>query len=280
MHQGNRPPMAGQNAGFLSKSFEPYRIADDPNADDFRVRGLETPPELTVSRMGQRFDLLKSMESSWQGSSRTVEGMTQLKHRAHGLLRSTNSQRAFDLSNESVATRELYGRHKFGQTMLLARRLVEAQVPLITVNWSKLNADQWDTHKKNYPTLREKLLPPFDQGFAAFIEDLHQRGLLDETLVICLGEFGRTPKINKDAGRDHWPDCYSVVMSGGDIQRGVILGASDRQAAYPVTDPIAPWDLAATMYHLLGIEPDLHIYDRLRRPFKLSQGRIVKELLV
>jgi len=280
MHQGARPPMAGQNAGFLSKSFEPYRIAADPNADDFRVSGLESPQDLSISRMERRFNLLRSMETAWNSRSRAAEGMAQLKRRAHGLLRSTKSQRAFDLSKELPTIRDLYGRHKFGQTMLLARRLVDAQVPLITVNWSKLNADQWDTHKKNYPTLREKLLPPFDQGFAAFLQDLDQRGLLDETLVICLGEFGRTPKINKDGGRDHWPDCYSVVMAGGGIRRGVVFGASDRKAAYPLTDPIAPWDLAATMYHLLGVDPHVHIHDRLRRPFKLTQGRVIKELLV
>ena len=162
--------------------------------------------------------------------------------------------------------------------MLLARRLVEAEVPLITLNWSKLNADQWDTHKNNYPKLKE-LLPPLDQGLAAFLEDLDQHGLLDSTLVVCLGEFGRTPRMNKDAGRDHWPDCYSIVLAGGGIQRGITFGASDDHAAYPASNPVAPWDLAATIYHLLGVDPQIHLRDRLQRPFQLSQGRIVEGLL-
>jgi uncharacterized protein (DUF1501 family) len=222
---------------------------------------------------------MKSLDQHWRrlDQLRAADGMSQLKHRAFGLLGSSQSRRAFDLVKEPAALRDRYGRHRFGQTMLLARRLVEAEVPLITVNWSKLNADQWDTHKKNYSRLRQ-LLPPFDQGFAAFLEDLDQRGLLDTTLVICLGEFGRTPKINKDAGRDHWPDCYSVVMAGGGLQRGSVFGSSDYQAAYPVDEPVAPWDLAATAFHLLGVDPDQHLYDRVQRPFKLSIGRVVEDL--
>ncbi len=280
MHQGNRPPMAGQNAGFLGEAYDPFRISADPSAADFEVAGLAAAHDVSAARMDRRNLLLASLDEKGQrlDRSRAVEGMSQLKQRAYGLLGSSHSRRAFDLSRESPAIRDRYGGHKFGQTMLLARRLVEAEVPLITVNWSKLNADQWDTHKMNYPTLR-KLLPPFDQGFAAFLHDLDERGLLDTTLVVCLGEFGRTPKINKDAGRDHWPDCYSVVMAGGGIGRGRIVGASDRQAAYPVTDPIAPWDVAATMYHLVGINPHTHVHDRLDRPYKLSQGRVVESLL-
>ncbi len=281
MHQGNRPPMAGQNAGFLGEAYDPFRIADDPSATDFQVRGLAAAEDVSSVRLDRRYSLLQSLDEHWRrvDRSRAVEGMSQLKQRAYGLLGSSHSRRAFDLSRERPEARDRYGRHKFGQTMLLARRLAEAEVPLITVNWSRQNADQWDTHKNNYAKLRE-LLPPFDQGFAAFVNDLDDRGLLDTTLVVCLGEFGRTPKINKDAGRDHWPDCYSVVMAGGGIRRGFILGASDRQAAYPTTDLIAPWDLAATMYHLLGVSPHTHIHDRLDRPFKLSHGHVIDELLV
>jgi hypothetical protein len=281
MHQGNRPPMAGQNAGFLGQAYDPFRIANDPNSADFRVSGLAVPPDVSSIRMSRRHSLLQSLDMHWRSLNRSpaVEGMSQLQQRAFGLLSSSQSRLAFDLSSETSQTRDLYGRHKFGQTMLLARRLVEAEVPLITVNWSRMNADQWDTHKNNYPKLRE-LLPPFDQGLAAFLDDMDQRGLLDSTLVICLGEFGRTPKINKDAGRDHWPDCYSIVLAGGGIRRGTLFGASDRIAAYPVADPVAPWDLASTAYHLLGIEPRTHVHDRLDRPFLLSPGRVVEGLLV
>lgn len=282
MHQGNRPPMAGQNAGFLGKAYEPFRIANDPNLPDFQVSGLAVPDGVDGGRVEHRNALLNSLdelEGNLSNSLATIE-MSQLKQRAFGLLGSSRSRQAFDLVNESPATRDGYGRHKFGQTMLLARRLVQAEVPLITINWSKLNADQWDTHKANYPTLRNKLLPPFDQGMAAFLNDLNGRGLLDTTLVVCLGEFGRTPKINKDAGRDHWPDCYSVLLAGGGIKRGFVYGSSDRQAAYPTSDPVAPWDLSATMYHLLGVKPHSEVRDRFERPFTLSQGRVVDRLFV
>ncbi len=280
MHQGNRPPMAGQNAGFLGQGFEPFRIADDPSLPDFRVSGLVAPEDVTGARIEQRFRLLRTLEdcAAWDDRSRVVAGMDKLQQRAFGLLRSSLSKQAFDLAREKQSLRDRYGRHKFGQTMLLARRLVEAEVPLITVNWSKLNADQWDTHKRNYPRLRE-LLPPFDRGMAAFLADLTDRGLLDTTLVICLGEFGRTPKMNKDAGRDHWPDCYSVLLAGGGITRGAVYGASDKYAAYPVENDFAPWDLATTMFHLLGINPDTDLHDRLNRPFRIARGRVVNGLL-
>ncbi len=281
MHQGNRPPMAGQNAGFLGEAFEPYRIDGDPNADDFQVVGLDVPAELMGGRLGKRFELLEKLDGQQLSllSRDRVDGMSKLKQRAFELLRSSTSQQAFDLEQEKTATRDRYGRHKFGQTLILARRLVEAEVPLVTVNWSKLNADQWDTHKNNYKTLGEKLLPPFDQGMSALLEDLDQRGLLESTLVLCLGEFGRTPKINKDAGRDHWPDCYSVLMAGGGIPRGFVLGTSDRHAAYPLYDPVGPWDIAATMYHLLGVDPHVHVRDRENRPFLLSPGRVIEDLV-
>jgi hypothetical protein len=280
MHQGARPPLAGQDAGFLGDGYNPFRITGDPNAEGFQVSGLATPAEMTVARLNDRYDLLESLEGHYRrlDRCRVVEAMSQLKQRAHGLLASSNSLHAFDLSRESAQLRSSYGRHRFGQSLLLARRLVEAEVPLITLNWSKLNADQWDTHKNNYPKLKE-LLPPLDQGLAAFLEDLDQHGLLDSTLVVCLGEFGRTPRMNKDAGRDHWPDCYSIVLAGGGIQRGITFGASDDHAAYPASNPVAPWDLAATIYHLLGVDPQIHLRDRLQRPFQLSQGRIVEGLL-
>ncbi len=280
MHQGNRPPLAGQNAGFLGAAYDPFRIASDPNAADFRVLGLQTPVDVSVMRLEHRAELLQQLEQRWREIDRsgTAVGMSQLKQRAFSLLGSADSQRAFDLSQEKAQVRERYGRHRFGQTMLLSRRLVEAGTPLVTVNWSKLNADQWDTHSKNYSRLRE-LLPPFDQGMAAFIGDLQDRGLLETTLVICLGEFGRTPKINKDAGRDHWPDCYSVLMAGGGLKQGVVFGASDRQAAYPDRDPIGPWDIAATCYHLLGIDPQAHLHDREQRPYRIADGRVVRDLI-
>ena len=211
-------------------------------------------------------------------ADRQVTGIDELYRRAFGLLDSSQTRRAFNLTGERESLRDKYGRSRFGQTLLLTRRLVEARVPLITVNWSKLNADQWDTHKNNYPRLR-KMLPPFDQGLAAFLQDLDERGLLESTLVVCLGEFGRTPKINKDAGRDHWPDCYSLVLAGGGIRGGQVFGASNRSAAYPIRDDVAPWDIAATMYHLMGIPPSTHINNRQGQPLPVARGRVISQLL-
>ena len=281
MHQGARPPMAGQNAGFLGQAFEPFRVDKDPNAQDFAVNELALPSEVNAGRFDSRYDLLSRLEKRLPAVDRDgdIQGMSDLKRRAFGLLGSGRSRQAFDLNRESPVLRDTYGRHRFGQTMLLARRLVEAEVPLITVNWARSNRDEWDTHAKNYPRMKEKLLPPFDQGMAAFISDLDQRGLLDSTMVIGLGEFGRTPRINKDAGRDHWPDVYSVLVAGGGIKRGAIVGASDQHAAFPITDSIGPWDLSATMYHLLGIPSETHVLDRSGRPYSLTPGRVVTDLL-
>ena len=281
MHQGNRPPMAGQNAGFLGQAFEPFRVDKDPNAESFAVDELALPNELNSGRFDSRFNLLGRLDTNLPAVDKNgeIKGMTDLKDRAFGLLGSGKSRQAFDLTRETAQMRNAYGRHKFGQTMLLARRLVEAEVPLITVNWARSNRQEWDTHAKNYPTMKDKLLPPFDRGVAAFVQDLDQRGLLDSTMVIALGEFGRTPRINKDAGRDHWPDVYSVLIAGGGVKRGAVIGSSDQHAAFPTSEPIGPWDLSATMYHLLGIPPESHVHDRIGRPFILTPGRVTEYLL-
>jgi uncharacterized protein (DUF1501 family) len=192
--------------------------------------------------------------------------------RAFDLLTSAAAQRAFDLSHEDERARQRYGMHPFGQGCLLARRLVEAGVPLVTVNWARDDAF-WDTHSNNFNQLKHNLLPPFDRAYAALLDDLSQRGLLDETLVVCLGEFGRTPKINKAAGRDHWAPCNSVVLAGGGVRGGQAYGASDRQAAYPAHSPVTPQDIAATIYHALGIDPRTELRDPLNRPLPLTTGQ-------
>lgn len=278
IHQGNRPPVAGQNAGFLGQKYNPFRIADDPSGDDFQVDTLTPLAELSQLRLEGRQQLLRNLEVSRRHLDPVLAGMDSHFQQAFDLLQSDRIRRAFHLSREPRPLRDRYGQSRFGQTLLLARRLVEAGVPFLTLNWARQNADQWDTHKQNYPKLRE-LLPPFDQGLAAFLSDLEDRGLLDSTLVYCLGEFGRTPRMNADAGRDHWPDCYSVLLAGGGIQRGQVIGASDRLAAYPTLQPISPWDLAATLYHCLGIDPASHLQDPLGRSFVLSSGRVMPALL-
>jgi len=279
MHQGNRPPLAGQNAGFLGRAFDPFRVAEDPNEPGFQVQALQPYAELEASRMGERRSLLAALDQQARAAENsTFSALDGLYQRAFDLLHAPDTRRAFDVSHESPAVRDRYGRNTFGQTLLLARRLVEAEVPLITVSWSRLNGDQWDTHKANYPKLRE-LLPRFDVGLAAFLADLSSRGLLDSTLVYCLGEFGRTPTMNENAGRDHWPNCYSVLMGGGGIRNGTVFGASDRQAAYPTAQPVAPWDLAATVYHCLGIDPASEVHDQQGRPLRVTIGEPVPGLI-
>ena len=279
MHQGARPPLAGQNGGFLGAGYDAFRIPGDPNDSNFKVDGVAFPEGMRQDRFSDRRQLLQTLQIQENIDNQPkLQGVNELYRRAFGLLGSKETRRAFQIDAEKASVRESYGRNKFGQTLLLARRLVEARVPLVTVNWSKLNADQWDTHSKNYPRLR-KMLPPFDHSIAAFIEDLDQRGLLDSTLVVCLGEFGRTPKINKDAGRDHWPDCYSIILAGGGISGGQVFGASNRTAAYPVKDDVGPWDISATMFHLMGISPHTHIENRQGQPLPISRGQVVARLL-
>lgn len=278
MHQGNRPPLAGQSAGFLGHSLGPFRIAENPAEAGFRVEGLQSLDQVSLARQGARQELVRLLDTQarrWEGKSNEWDGIYQ---RAFELLRSERTRQALDLGAEKPAVRDRYGRSRFGQSLLLTRRLLEAGVPFVTVNWARQNGDQWDTHKANYPRLRQ-LLPPFDRGLATFVEDLHERGLLDTTLVYCLGEFGRTPRINKDAGRDHWPACYSVLLAGGGIRPGRIVGASDRLAAAVTEQPTAPWDLAATVYHALGIDPQAHLFDPLGRPLAVSSGSVVANLL-
>ena len=280
MHQGNRPPIAGQNAGFLGLTYEPFRIAADPGAADFRVSSLNSPAELPTDRLQRRHKLLQSFDRDGRRVEpvRQVTGIDSLYQRAFGLLGSARTRAAFRLDTEPDSLRDRYGRHRFGQTLLLSRRLVEVGVPLITVNWAKQNRDQWDTHAKNYPRLKN-LLPPFDRGLSTFLADLKNRGLLETTLVCCMGEFGRTPRINNIGSRDHWPHCYFSVWAGGGIQPGTVFGASSRHASYPTLYPVGPWDLGATMFHCLGIRPDQHIQNRRGQPIPLSPGRVIDGLL-
>jgi uncharacterized protein (DUF1501 family) len=187
-------------------------------------------------------------------------------------------RRAFDLAAEDPKLRDRYGRTKLGQSMLLSRRLVEAGVRFVTVYDGQYNGQlaNWDSHADNFPRHKDALLPPADRGFAALIDDLTVRGLLDETLVIAMGEFGRTPKINGTAGRDHWPYCYSVVLAGGGVRGGITYGASDKLGAYPDADGVTPSDLAATLYWRLGLDPTREIVDLTGRPYKLADGRPIR----
>jgi uncharacterized protein (DUF1501 family) len=196
---------------------------------------------------------------------------------AFEMLGSARVRAALDLGEEKAELRERYGRSQFGQSLILARRLIEAGVPCATVNWS--TGGPWDTHGGNFRGLKDSLLPPFDRSFSALLQDLSDRGLLESTLIVCTGEFGRTPTINKDAGRDHWAGVYTVVLAGGGINGGRVHGSSDAQAAYPATDPVGPWDVAATVYHCMGISPEAEVRDRTHRPLKICRGEPIRSLL-
>lgn len=213
--------------------------------------------------------------------------MAGRRERAFSVLTSQRLRAAFDLDRESPQLRERYGGTLFGSSALVARKLVEAGVQFVNVLWDnyapRLNSADfgWDTHEVNFITLRERYLPWFDTTYSALLADLDQRGLLDETLVVTLSDFGRTPHINRDAGRDHWTHCYTVMFAGAGIRGGTVYGASDGQAAYVRDNPVSPADICATIYSCLGIDPDLLVYDRANRPLPIAQGgHAVEAILV
>ncbi len=274
---GNQIP--GQRAGWLGPAYEPFVVNGDPNRAGFRVPELSPLPDVSTLRLDRRRSLLAEVERVTRLGERgaPAAGSDAVQKRAFELLSSSSIRQALDLSPEPAPVRDRYSRTTFGQSLLLARRLIEAEVPCVTVNWS--TGGPWDTHGNNFNALKGSLLPPFDLTFSALLEDLHQRGLLESTLIVCTGEFGRTPKINPDAGRDHWAGVYTVLLAGGGIQGGRVHGTSDEQAAYPATDPVGPWDIAATAYHCLGVSPDTEVVDATNRPLRICRGEPIRSLL-
>jgi hypothetical protein len=281
----NGPERAGQHAGFLGSAFDPYRINSDPNLPDYSPGVLTLPADLSLDRLEDRHALLEAVRKESEHLQRTseTEGMDDDYARAFDLLSSTAAQRAFDINAEPSATRDRYGRHVFGQSALLARRMVEAGVRLVHVNWVRHDRGKggqgYDTHGNHLDWAKNQLLPPTDAAFSSLVEDLDERGLLDETLVIMMGEFGRTPRFNGAGGRDHWPHCFSVVLAGGGIRGGQVYGASDRIAAYPAADPVTPEDLIATLFDRLGVDPRTTIQDPQGRPYTLVEGTPLHALL-
>jgi hypothetical protein len=273
--------LPGQNAGFLGAAYNPFQVNRDPNEPGFRVDELELPAELPLARLEDRRSLLTLVDRKARQADRlAVKGMNVYQERAFNLLRSEEVRRAFDLSGETPALRERYGRNKLGQSLLLARRLVEAGVRFVNVNDKVSNGQlaNWDSHENNFGRLKNDLLPPADQAFSALVEDLETRGLLESTLVVALAEFGRTPRINKNRGRDHWPDCFSVVLAGSGVQGGAVYGASDRIGAFPAIDPVTPGDLAATMFARFGLDPKTELRDLTGRPYRLADGEPIHKL--
>ncbi len=264
-------------AAYLGVAYNPFETQGDPNSDKFSVQNLKVPGGLTLDRLENRRAILKHFDTLRRDidGSGLISGMDTFAQQAYEIVTSPKVQTAFDISQEDPKTRDLYGRTQWGQNTLLARRLVEAGVRFVTVN-----VGGWDTHANNFEEMKNKKLPQFDQAFAGLIEDLAQRGQLDSTLVLSWGEFGRTPRINKDAGRDHWPNVFSVAMAGGGLKKGFVLGESDARAEFPKERPVSPQDVLATMYHQLGIDQSKEYTNDADRPVPiLNYGEPIKEII-
>ena len=268
----------GQHAGALGPSYDPWQITKDPNKADFKVDNLSLAPGVDLQRLESRHTLVSQLNKQQDRLSTTqvAQRMTSEQDLAYSILSSRKLAQAFELKHEKDSLRDQYGRHTYGQSLLLARRLVEVGVPIVQVNMGSVQT--WDNHGDIFKTLKDRLLPPTDQGVAALITDLDQRGLLDDTLVMMLGEFGRTPKINAKAGRDHWGPCFYALFAGAGVQGGQVIGKTDKHATYPSTQPYSPEDIGATVYSLLGIPPDTVVRDRFNRPMLLNQGEIISPL--
>ena len=268
----------GQHAGFLGAKYDPWQIKGDPASRDFRVDALTLATGVDVARLEQRQSLLAQLDGQQRSLAGAAESqrLTNEQQLAFSMLTSNRLTQAFDLSREPDAVRDRYGRNTYGQSLLLSRRLIQAGVPLVQVNVGRVQ--NWDNHGKIFPTLKDRLLPPLDLGVSALLDDLDQQGLLANTLLMMLGEFGRTPKINGDAGRDHWGPCFFGLFAGAGVRPGQVIGRSDDIGAYPVTAAYSPDDVGATVYHLLGVQPDSEVRDRLNRPVRLNGGTVIDPL--
>lgn len=281
----------GQRASFLGAGHDPLVVASDPNEPEFHLPELTLPESITPDRMADRraMQSLIDQQLRMQEFSSQARGLNAYYDKAIGLMQSSEIRRAFDLTGEPAALRERYGRTTYGQSCLLARRLVESGVRFVNVYFSPTIGGQsftsggWDTHGFNntrqYPILQSWQLPLTDHTLPVLLDDLESRGLLDSTLVVWMGEFGRTPKINDNISRDHWPHCYTVLFAGGGTKRGYQFGASDESGAYPEVDKVRPDDVAATMFALLGIDPHAQIPDRLNRPHAISSGQAIEAVI-
>jgi len=268
---GGKAP--GQDAGWLGKAYDPFHVEGDPNAAGFHVEGLSPPQGITIGRLSARRALQYRIARDAGGSCNGPPSWDGFQEKALAVLVSAEARSAFEIDGEDPRLRDRYGRHIHGQCLLLARRLIEAGVGLVTVNWHDDGQNFWDTHGDNFNQLKNRLMPPADQAFAALLDDLASRGLLDETLVVWVGEFGRTPRITKaNSGREHWPHCYSAALAGAGVRGGSVFGASDRWAAYPQSDPTSPEDLGATILHALDVDPATVVKDALDRPLRINDG--------
>jgi hypothetical protein len=294
---GDAARRPGIYAGFLGQRYDPFISEVEPSIDPSQpkpylrehppvVGGLPRIPNgvlvdgLTLDRLHRRQDLVRQLDGQLRQAERqaALAGYGRTRSRAFDLLTSAQLRRAFDLERESPRLRDRYGRRMFGQSCLIARKLVQEGVRFVNVFWEyfsqRLNIPDfgWDTHEKNFVLLKDHFLPWLDGSYTALLEDLENHGLLDETLVVLISDFGRTPRVNKDAGRDHWSYCYSVVFAGAGIRGGTLYGASDPHAAFVRDNPVSPADICATIYHCLGIDPEMLVHDRAGRPYPVAQG--------
>lgn len=272
----------GLTGGLIGERYSPLLIEGSPSTGRFSPPPIALAGELSQARLAGRQALLAAMERHPPAESAPLATFQSHRERAMSLLASNSVQQSFDLDLESAATRQRYGSHLFGQSCLMARRLLEAGVALATVYWHYEGPEDspvWDTHGNNFAHLRNRLAGPADAAMSALLDDLADRGMLDDTLFVAMGEFGRSPRINAQAGRDHWPHAATAVLAGAGIQAGAVFGATDRLGAYPSDHPVSPADLAATILHLLGVPPDLELYDQTGRPHKACDGLPVLGLL-
>jgi hypothetical protein len=273
----------GQHGGFLGPRHDPLQITRDPSKPDFGVDNLRLAPGLEIERLGERQTLLQQINQQQRWLDEQAEGrrLSDQQQRALAVLTSGGIARAFEMDREPAAVRERYGRHAFGQSLLLTRRLVQAGVAVVQANMGR--AQTWDSHGDIFQRLKKDLLPPLDQGVAALLDDLDATGLLDETLVVLLGEFGRAPKLTKQngkerPGRDHWAPCFFGLFAGAGVRGGQIIGKSDKIGAFPATAPYSPDDVGATVYHVLDVDPASEVRDRQDRPVQLNRGSPIGSL--
>jgi hypothetical protein len=273
----------GQNSGFLGKQFDPVLFEANHQRTQFLTPLITLPGSVTSGRMRARMQLRQSIDDRMSrfGELKRLTDMESDYHRGLALLNTETLQKAFDLDAETHHTREAYGTHLFGQGALLARRLLEADATFVTVYWHYEGPDDspvWDTHWNNSQHLRERLAGPADRAVSAVLTDLHDRGLLDETLVLCLGEFGRTPRINRKAGRDHWPHAFTALVAGAGVSGSSVFGATDSDAAYPLHDPVTAEDFCTTVLDHLGVSADYEFHDQFNRPHRAATGRSRPEI--
>jgi uncharacterized protein (DUF1501 family) len=273
----------GQYAGFLGPRHDPWQIAQDPNSPKFRVNSLRLPPGMEATHLSDRLSLLDEINAQQRQLTQlsATRSLSEQQRLAFSVLTSGRIAHAFELDREPAAVRDRYGRHSFGQSLLLARRLVQAGVRVVQANMG--HVQNWDSHSDIFPRLKNKLLPPLDRAMAALLDDLEASGLLADTLVMMFGEFGRTPKLTTPpgaarSGRDHWAPCFFGLFAGAGVRGGQVIGKSDKVGAYPATTPFTPDDIGATAYHVLDVDPASIVHDRQGRPVQLNRGQVMDAL--